>query len=160
MLAVMTNYRKSSHSVYDIKYRLVWITKYRKRVLSGEVGVRTRETLRQTCASLDVEIVKGHISQDHVHMLVSAPPHLSVSKLVQSLKGRSSRRLMMDFRTLKSKFWGRHLWARGYFVCTTGNVTDEIVKEYIENQELERGRDDDFRVEGEQARPTSRLSDD
>ena len=145
----MTNYRKSTHSVYEIKYHLVWITKYRKRVLSGEVGVRTREILRQSCASLDVEIVKGHVSSDHVHMLVSVPPHLSVSKLVQSLKGRSSRKLMTDFRTLKSAFWGRHLWARGYFVCTTGNVTDDIVKEYIENQEVERDRDDDFRVEGE-----------
>ena len=81
--------------------------------------------------------------------MVSVPPHLSVSKLVQSLKGRSSRKLLLEFRSLKKKFWGRHLWAGGYFACTTGNVTDEIVKEYIENQEVERDRDDDFGVEGE-----------
>lgn len=149
MLVVMTNYRKSSHSVYDIKYHVVWITKYRKRVLSKEVGGKLREILRQTCLSLDVVLVKGHISRDHVHMLLSVPPHLSVSKLMQSLKGRSSRKLMMEFRELKREFWGRHLWARGYFVCTTGNVTDEVIKEYIENQEVEGGHDDDFRVEGD-----------
>ena len=145
----MTDYRKSSHSVYDIKYHIVWITKYRKRVLHGDVGRRLRALLRETCSSLDVEIIKGHVSRDHVHMLVSVPPHLSVSKLVQSLKGRSSRKLQLEYRHLKKQFWGRHLWARGYFVCTTGNVTDEVIKEYIELQEVERDRDDDFRVEGD-----------
>lgn len=148
MLAVVA-YRKSSHSVYELKYHVVWITKYRKRVLRGEIGVRLREVLRETCASLDVHIEKGHVSADHVHLLLSVPPHLSVSKLVQSLKGRSSRKLMLDYRSLKKQFWGCHLWARGYFACTTGNVTDEIIKEYIENQEAERDRDDDFGVEGE-----------
>ena len=145
----MMDYRKSSHSVYDIKYHVVWITKYRKRVLSGEVGKRLRALLRETCSSLDVEIIKGHVSQDHVHLLLSVPPHLSVSKLVQSLKGRSSRKLQLEYRHLKKQFWGQHLWARGYFVCTTGNVTDEVIKEYIATQEIERIKDDDFRVEGE-----------
>ena len=145
----MMDYRKSSHSVYDIKYHVVWITKYRKRVLSGEVGKRLRALLRETCSSLDVEIIKGHVSQDHVHLLLSVPPHLSVSKLVQSLKGRSSRKLQLEYRHLKKQFWGQHLWARGYFVCTTGNVTDEVIKEYIATQEIERTKDDDFRVEGE-----------
>lgn len=142
-------YRKSSHSVYELKYHIVWITKYRKRVLSGPVGVRLREMLRETCSSMDVHIEKGHVSSDHVHMLVSVPPHLSLSKLVQSMKGRSSRKLLVEYRHLKQQFWGRHLWARGYFACTTGNVTDEVIKEYIENQEVESDRDDGFRVEGE-----------
>ena len=127
----------------------MWITKYRKRVLAGAVGVRLREIVRDTCLSLDVEVEKGHVSSDHVHILVSVPPHLSVSKLMQSIKGRSSRKLMVEFRHLKKAFWGRHLWARGYFACTTGNVTDDIVKEYIENQEVERGQDGDFGVDGE-----------
>lgn len=135
--------------MYELKYHLVWIAKYRKRVLAGPVGVRLRDLLRETCASLDVEVEKGHVSSGHVHMLVSVPPHLSVSKLVQSLKGRSSRKLLVEFRHLKRQFWGRHLWARGYFACSAGNVTDKVIKEYIEKQEAERGRDDDFRVEGE-----------
>ncbi len=127
----------------------MWITKYRKRVLSGAVGVRLREMLRETCKSLDVYIEKGHVSADHVHMLVSVPPHLSISKLMQSIKGRSSRKLLGEYRHLKKEYWGCHLWARGYFACTTGNVTDEIIKEYIANQEVERDRDDEFGVEGE-----------
>jgi len=97
--------------------------------------------------SLDVEIIKGHVSKDHVHMLLSVPPHVSISKLMQSLKGRSSRKMMVEFSHLKREFWGRHLWARGYFACTTGNVTDEVIKEYIENQEIERDKDDDFKVD-------------
>ena len=131
------SYRKTSHSVYDLKYHIVWITKYRKPVLQGEVAIRLRELVRQTCATLDVYIVSGHVSQDHVHLLVSIPPNLSVSDFVQRVKGRSSRRMMDEFNELRRQFWGRHLWARGYFAASTGNVTDEIIKQYIESQELD-----------------------
>lgn len=81
------SYRKTAHSVYDLKYHLVWITKYRKPVLKGEVALRLRELIRQTCATLDVQIEKGHVAPDHIHLLVSVPPHLAVSELVQRLKG-------------------------------------------------------------------------
>ena len=136
------SYRKTSHSVYDLKYHIVWITKYRKPVLKGEVAIRVRELVRQTCATLDVYIVSGHVSQDHVHLLVSLPPNLSVSDFVQRVKGRSSRRMMDEFNELRRQFWGRHLWARGYFAASTGNVTDEIVKQYIESQELDEDNGD------------------
>lgn len=106
----MQHYRKTSHSLYDLKYHLVWITKYRKRVMSGEVAKRTRELIRQICKTNDVEILKGHISSDHVHFFVSVPPHISVSHLVQLLKGKSSRKLLSEFKTLSKQFWGRHLW--------------------------------------------------
>jgi putative transposase len=86
----MKQYRKASHCVYDLKYHIVWITKYRKPVLGKEIGTRTRELIRMICASLDVEIVKGNISRDHVHLLVSVPPYLAVSKLVQRIKGLTS----------------------------------------------------------------------
>ena len=127
------SYRKTAHSVYDLKYHLVWITKYRKPVLRGEIALRVRELVRQTCATLDVQIISGHISPDHVHLLVSVPPHLAVSDLVQRLKGRSSRRMLEEFGELRRQFWGRHLWARGYFAVSTGNVTDEIIQQYIES---------------------------
>ena len=128
------SYRKTAHSVYDLKYHIVWITKYRKPILRGEIGKRVRELIRQTCASLDVYIVKGHVSKDHVHLLVSVPPNLAVSELVKRLKGRSSRLLLEEFGELRKTYWGRHLWARGYFVASSGNVTDEIIAEYIEKQ--------------------------
>ena len=130
----MEKYRKSSHTVYDLKYHIVWITKYRKPVLRGEVSKRVRELLREICKSTDVEIVKGHISPDHVHLFVSVPPHISVSKLVQSLKGKTSRKLMSEYKRLSRAFWGRHIWARGYFVVSSGKVTEDVIKKYIEEQ--------------------------
>ena len=76
----MQHYRKTSHSTYDCKYHIVWITKYRKRVLSGLVAERVREVIRGICKEHEVEIIKGHISQDHIHLFVSVPPHLAISK--------------------------------------------------------------------------------
>ena len=139
-------YRKTSHAVYDIKYHVVWITKYRKPVMRGEIGLRLRELIRQTCATLDVQIEKGHIAADHVHLLVSVPPNVSVSALMQRVKGRSSRLMLNEYTELKKQFWGQHLWARGYFAASTGNVTDEIIKQYIESQGTELTDDKDFKV--------------
>ena len=142
------SYRKTAHSVYDIKYHLVWITKYRKKVLKGQIGLRLRELIRQICAANDVIIVSGSVQPNHVHLLVSVPPKLSVSKLMQLVKGRTSRKLMQEVESLNREFWGRHLWARGYFAASTGNVTDEIIKQYIESQGKEPSTDkDNFDVE-------------
>lgn len=143
------SYRKTAHSVYDLKYHIVWITKYRKPILRGEIGKRVRELIRQTCASLEVYIVKGHVAKDHVHLLVSVPPNIAVSELVKRLKGRSSRLMLEEFGELRKIYWGRHLWARGYFVASSGNVTDEIIAEYIEKQGqlAPEDGDQDFRVE-------------
>jgi putative transposase len=144
----MKQYRKASHSVYDLKYHIVWITKYRKPVLTRVIGTRVRDLVRMICASLDVEIVKGNISRDHVHLLVSVPPTLAVSRLVQRMKGLTSRKLLEENRGLNKAFWGRHLWGRGYFVASVGNVTEEMIAAYIENQqEMERTEDADFKVE-------------
>ena len=120
--------------MYDLKCHVVWITKYRKPVLRGEVAVRLRELIRQTCASVEVYILSGHVAADHIHLLLSVPPELAVSELLQRLKGRSSRKLLEEFSELKRQFWGKHIWARGYFVASSGNVTDEIIKQYIESQ--------------------------
>ena len=127
-------YRKTSHSVYDLKYHLVWITKYRKPVLRGEIGQRVRDLIRQTCVQLDVQILSGAVQPDHVHLLVSVPPNLSVSTLMQRIKGRSSRKILEEYNEMRRQFWGRHFWARGYFAASSGNVTDEMIKQYIEQQ--------------------------
>lgn len=143
----MEHYRKGSHSVYDLKIHLVWITKYRKPVLFGDVAVRVRDLIREICKSLDVEILKGHVSKDHVHLFVSIPPQLSVSKMVGRVKGKTSRKLLAENRKLAKQFWGRHLWARGYFAASSGNVTDDVIMQYIATQDLqERARDDDFTI--------------
>ena len=144
----MDHYRKSSHTTYDIKYHLVWITKYRKPALVGEIAQRVRDLIREICRSKEVEIIKGHVSKEHVHIFVSVPPHLSVSDLMQSIKGKSSRRMMSEFKALSRTFWGRHIWARVYFAASSGNVTDEVIMQYIELQGKEP-EDGNFKVDGD-----------
>ena len=130
----MKDYKSSSHAVWDCKYHLVWITKYRYPVLVGDVGLRARELLREIARSLEMTIYAGAINRDHVHLLVSIPPQVSVSRAVQFLKGKSSHRLLSEFAALRKRYWGQHLWARGYWVASSGNVTDEVWQKYIENQ--------------------------
>ena len=129
--------RKSSHVQYDIQYHLVWTTKYRYKVLENKVAYRVRELIRQSCNSMDVTIIKGSVGKEHIHLLVSCPPSVSVSKLVQQLKGKTSRVLLSEYKELKKRYWGQHLWSAGYFCRSVGTVTQEIIKEYIENQEDE-----------------------
>ena len=88
----------------------------------------------------------GHVSQDHIHLFVSIPPQVTISRLVQWLKGKTAHHLLAEFPHLKKQCWGRHLWARGYFCCSSGNVTDRMVADYIAGQTTDG--DDDFRVDG------------
>ncbi len=145
----MTDYRHGAHTVFRIHLHIVWVTKYRKPMMTGEVGLRLRELIREICGNAEVTIIKGHVARDHVHLFVSLPPQVTISRLVQMLKGKSSYKMMHEFPHLRKKFWGRHLWARGYFCVSSGNVTDEVIKEYIEQQSHDQ--DSDFRVEGEAA---------
>lgn len=138
--------RKSSHVQFDIQYHIVWTTKYRYKVLNGKVAERARELIRQSCNSMDVTIIKGTIGKEHIHILVSCPPSLAVSKLVQQLKGKTSRVLLMEYKDLKKRYWGQHLWATGYFVRSVGFVTQDIIKEYIENQQDEY--EENFKIVG------------
>ena len=136
----MQYYRRGSHTTYDCTYHLIWITKYRYPVLRGDIAHRVRDLVRQICAQYRVEIIRGSVGKDHVHLYLQVPPSLPVSRLVQYLKGKTSRKLQLEFSSLKQRYWGKHLWAIGYFVRTTGNVTDKQVKDYIKNQ----GKDDHY----------------
>ncbi|MEW6407414.1 MAG: IS200/IS605 family transposase [Patescibacteria group bacterium] len=130
----MQYYRVTSHTRFDSKYHLIWITKYRKRILTGEIGLRTRDIIRQICERFGVDIIRGNVSPDHVHIFVSISPHYSVSKIVQNIKGRSSRLLQQEFPQIRREYWGRHFWGIGFFCVTSGNVTDEMIMQYIEEQ--------------------------
>jgi putative transposase len=109
-------YRKGPHTVYDLQYHFVWVTKYRYHVLTGEVALRMREIIRQTCEARDITILSGHVSKDHIHLHLSCPPELAPSKIAQSLKGRSSRLIQQEFPHLRKRYWGRHLWAALFLV--------------------------------------------
>jgi putative transposase len=121
----MTDYRHGAHTVFEIHVHLVWITKYRRPALSGEVATRT--LIRDICAEHEVKIMKGHVAKDHVHVFVWIPPQVKISRLLQWLKGKTAHRLMAEFQHIKKQSWGRHLWARGYFCYSSGNVTDEVI---------------------------------
>jgi len=129
----VTDYSKTSHTVFYHRFHLVWITKYRKRVLSGELRLRIREIIAQVADEYGVKIVNGVLSADHVHIFAEIPPHLSVSQFVQLAKGRSSRKIQQEFPHIHKEYWGRHFWGRGFFSSTSGNVTDEIINNYINN---------------------------
>ena len=115
-------------------YHIVWGTKYHKQVLKEDIGYRLREIIRQICNQDKIEIIKGAIGPDHVHILLDIPPFIAVSRVVQHLKGESSRKLQMEFPNLGKQFWGQHLWAIGYFCATTGKVTEKEVQQYIADQ--------------------------
>ena len=140
----MKEYRRGSHSVFSLHVHLVWCTKYRRKALSGDVGHRLRDLARQICSDMKVEIIGGVVSHDHVHLHVSMPPQVSVSKLVQKLKGKTSYKMQQDFQSLRQMYWGQRMWARGYFACSTGNVSDEMIQKYIQDHTEE---DDNFKVE-------------
>jgi len=125
-------YDKGCHTVFHHRYHLVWITKYRFKVLRGTIRERIREIIRQVCEEMGVTIINGVLSSDHVHMFVSIPPHHAVSNVMRKVKGRSSRKIQMEYPELRKRYWGRHFWARGYFCSTSGLVTDDIILQYID----------------------------
>ena len=134
--------RHGTHSVYQLQVHLVFCTKYRYRVLRGEIQVRCRDLIRQVCDALDVRIIKGVISSDHVHLHLSYPPKHAVSEIVRRIKGRSARKLLQEYPTLKKRYRGGHFWGIGYGAWSTGAITEEIVNEYLEHhRERERPND-------------------
>ena len=143
----MQLYRRGSHTIYDLKYHLVWVTKYRKPILNTKRATRLRNLIREICLTHNIQIIKGHVSKEHVHIFVSVPPQISVSKIVQLLKGKTSRKLLQEDKQLSKQYYGQHLWARGFFSVSSGNITDEAIMEYITNQDedLEK-RGDDFNI--------------
>ncbi|SFU73786.1 putative transposase, partial [Pustulibacterium marinum] len=126
----MTSYnRKGAHTTSRLSCHIVWSTKYRYKVLKGDIQSRCRELLIQICDAEGIEILKGVVSQDHVHMHIEYAPKYSISSIVKQMKGRTSRKLQQEFSSLGHTYWGKHFWAVGYGVWSTGNVTDEMVNE-------------------------------
>ena len=139
-------YRYGSHTVYNIQYHFFWVTKYRYQLLTGDVGERLRDLIRQTCEAFEIRILKGVVSKDHVHILVSAPPHMAPSEIMRRIKGRSANKLFEEFPKLKKRYWGRHFWARGYFCVSVGDMTEEMIKNYLEHH-FEPNKNDKFKIQ-------------
>lgn len=143
----MEGLRKSSHSVHELHAHLVWSTKYRYEVLRGDIQVRCRELIRQSCDSLDIRILKGVVSKDHVHLHISYPPKLSISDIVRRLKGRSAKMLLEEYGELKKRYWGGHFWGIGYGVWSSGNITDEMIARYLDHHREGPNSDQNFILE-------------
>ena len=126
------SYSTPTNSIFYHRYQVVRATKYRYKVLQGPMRERFREIIRQTCAELGVHIINGVLARDHVHVVINVPPKLALLTVMQRIKGRSSRRVQMEFPELCKRYWGRRFWARGYFSTTSGNVTDDIILQYLE----------------------------
>ena len=136
-------YRYGSHTVSRLTAHIIWVTKYRYKVLTGDIQIRCRNLIKQVCDSEDVKILKGAVSKDHVHMLIEYAPSLKISDFVKRVKGRTSRILQMEYPALKKQYWGKHFWAIGYGVWSTGNVTEELIKEYLEHHKNQSNNDSD-----------------
>jgi len=146
-----------AHTKHDLKVHLIGVPKYRKKILVGEVVLRVRDRLRQIAMEHELAILSGKVASDHIHVLVAYRPHVDVSMLVQWLKGISSRMLLQEFAHLRKACWGRHLWARGYLAVSTGNLTDELIRDYIEQQAGEPVHDDSrFVIDSPPKLPPSR----
>ena len=138
----MSRFRKLSHTIWHCQYHIVWVPKYRFRILTGAVGQEVERCIRAFCEQQHAEIVELNIQVDHVHLLVMVPPKLSISEFVGTLKGRTAIRVFNKFRHLKHKpYWGNHFWARGYCVDTVGLDAEKIQK-YVKYQEDKEKRTD------------------
>ena len=130
----MEGFNRSSHAVYRCEYHFVWVPKYRYQILVNDIKKRLKEILVELCNWLDITIIEGAICSDHVHMYLSVPPKYSPAYVMKILKGKSAERLRKEFPELKKKYWGLHIWARGYFVSTVG-IDRNIIKQYVRNQQ-------------------------
>ena len=143
----MSEYRYSGHTVSRLTVHLVWVTKYRYKVLTGDIQKRCRELLIQVCDTEDVRILSGVVSKDHVHMHIEYPPSVSISNLIKRMKGRASRLLQKEYTELNKRYWGKHLWGIGYGAWSTGNITEEIVQEYLKRHKSSSNDTEDFKLD-------------
>jgi len=141
----MEGYRKPSHAVYRCEYHFVWIPKYRYQVLIKEIKSRLKQILIELCEWLDIDIIEGAITSDHVHMYCSVPPKYAPSQVMKVLKGKSAEYLRRDFPELKKRYWGLHLWARGYFLSTVG-IDREVIRNYVKDQQENQIREEQLRL--------------
>ena len=133
----MGKYKKLSHVVYKCDYHIVWVPKYRLRILKGDIKDFVINDIKMLCEWKGCEVEELNVQEDHIHLLVSVPPKLSISNLMGTLKGKIAIKLFKSYPKLKEKpYWGNHFWAKGYFVSTVG-LDEEMIKRYVKYQEKE-----------------------
>ena len=138
----MSKYKKLSHVIYKCDYHIVWVPKYRFRILKGQVKNLVEDDLRMLCAWKKTEVIEMNVQADHIHLVVSIPPKVSVSEFMGTLKGKLAIKLFKSYPGLKKKpYWGNHFWARGYFVSTVG-IDEDTIRRYVKYQEEEEKKNE------------------
>ena len=132
----LEKYKRQSHAVYDCRYHIVWVTKYRFKIIDKEIETALKWAIKDICDWKEIEMLEGAVKEEHVHMYLQIPPKYSISDVMKWIKGKSAERLLKKFPKLEKQYWGRHLWARGYFVSTVG-ISDNIIRQYIQKQREE-----------------------
>lgn len=141
----MEQYESLNHTKWDCKYHVVFIPKYRRKVLYGELRSNLGEVIRKLTEQKDSKIEEGHLMLDHVHIMISIPPKHAVSHVIGYIKGKSAIHIARTFLGKKQNFVGQHFWARGYFASTVGR-DEAVIREYIRNQEAEDRRLDQLNL--------------
>ena len=129
----LSKYKTQSHVTYNCRYHIVWITKYRFRIVDKEIEVALKWIIQEVCDWKGIEILEGSVGEEHIHLYIDIPPKYSISDVMKWIKGKSAERLLKRYEKLSKRYWGRHLWARGYFVSTVG-ITDTVIRQYIQRQ--------------------------
>jgi len=146
----MGKYKKLSHVIYKCDYHIVWVPKYRYRILTGEVGKQVGEDIRKLSEWLGCEAKELNVQTDHIHVIVSIPPKVSISVYMGTIKGKIAIKLFKSYPVLKKKpYWGNHFWARGYFVNTVG-LDEEMIRRYVKYQEDEERKEEGDKQEFKQ----------
>ncbi len=135
----MNNVQSLRHTVWECKYHVVWIPKYRRKVLYGELKQYLGDVFHELARQRESRIEEGHLRSDHVHILISIPPKYAVAQVVGFIKGKSAINIARNYLGRRSNFTGQHFWARGYWVSTVGK-DEKAVREYIQKQEREDRR--------------------
>ncbi|MDR0620484.1 MAG: IS200/IS605 family transposase [Deltaproteobacteria bacterium] len=130
----MSEQEFNSEAVFLIKLHIVLVTKNRQNLFRGDIKVKLRDIIRNICLDQKVEILEGNISSDHVHLLVSIVPKVNINKFILLLKGKTTYDLFSSFESLRQRYHNRHLWTKGCFCCSCGEVTEDILREYVESQ--------------------------
>lgn len=142
----MSNYRTLQHTEWECKYHVIFIPKYRRKVLYGTLRKHLGEIFRRLARQKECEIEEGHLMADHVHILISIPPKYSVAQAIGYIKGKSAIQIARQFSGTRRNFTGQHFWARGYFVSTVGR-DEEVIRNYIQHQEIEDRRQDQLKFD-------------
>ena len=136
----MSRFHKLSHTIWHCQYHIVWVPKYRYRILKGPVGIEVHNCIQVFSGYKGCDVIELNVQKDHIHLIIMVPPKLSISELMGTLKGRTAIRILKQFSYLKEKpYWGNHFWAPGYCVDTVG-LDAEMIRKYVKHQERKEKR--------------------